>query len=127
MMKTYPDVAAYMADVPQKFLSTLEEIRALIKRTAPQAKEQISYGIPYYKHHYALVAFGHTKTKCSFYTTSPGLVKELTETLEAAGLKFSGSTIHLNPGQPLPEEILVSIIQTRMAQNEQKAALKGKI
>lgn len=51
------DVGEYLATVPEKARPALENLRNMIKSTAPMAEEIISYHIPTYKYHGPLVHF----------------------------------------------------------------------
>ena len=116
------DADEYIAQQPEAFKLTLEELRHIILTTVPQATESISYQLPCYKYHYMLVGIGVNKKYCSFYTMSPGLVKSMQDDLK--GVKVSGSTLHFVPGEPLPVELIKKIIAERMIQNEVLALSK---
>jgi uncharacterized protein YdhG (YjbR/CyaY superfamily) len=116
------DVDQYIFFQPEKFKPTLEEMRSIIHSVIPQAQESISYMVPCFKHLYMLVGIGVNKKYCSFYTMSPSLVKKLGNELE--GIKYSGSTLHFTPGEPLPVELLKKIITLRIQENELRAMRK---
>jgi uncharacterized protein YdhG (YjbR/CyaY superfamily) len=44
------DVDAYIAGMPENVRGTLAELRRVIKKAAPEAKESISYGMPFYEY-----------------------------------------------------------------------------
>lgn len=110
----------YIERQPERFQSTLEQMRHLIKSLIPQAEEVISYQVGCFKHYYLLVGIGVTKDNCSLYTMNPGLVKSMKERLKIAKVKFNGSTLHFPPGETLPEEIITEIVQIRMEENEKR-------
>ena len=112
-------VDEYLWKQPEPFQATLEALRAIIRSEAPEAMERFSYGVAVFRHRYDLVGIGVTKTACSFYTMSPDLVKAMKEELK--GVKRSGATLHFPPGEPLPEELIRTIVRTRMAANEARA------
>ena len=94
--------------------SSLEALRATIRKVAPQATESISYGIPTYKVHRFLAGFGAFKKHCSFF---PGhTVRDFTEELK--GYKTSKGTIQFPHGHILPESLVRAILEARMADNE---------
>ena len=121
-MVTPQDIDEYITMQPEEFRPVLHELRAIIKSLVPQATESISYQVPCFKYHYMLVGIGVNKNFCSLYTMSPPLVKKLKSELNI--VKISGATIHFQPGEPLPIDLVKRIITLRMQENEQKAMLK---
>jgi uncharacterized protein YdhG (YjbR/CyaY superfamily) len=51
------NVDEYIAQAPIEAQEKLQELRAMIKATAPEAEERISYGMPYYYYEGRLVYF----------------------------------------------------------------------
>ena len=118
------DADEYIAQQPEKFRATLENLRLIIKTMVPDAIEMISYQLPCYKYHYMLVGIGVNKRYCSFYVMNPGLVKTMQEELK--GVKVSGSTLHFAPNEPLPTDLIRKIILARVTQNELLALSRKK-
>jgi uncharacterized protein YdhG (YjbR/CyaY superfamily) len=50
MNKTPEDVGAYISGMPKEIRGTLVKLRRVIQKAAPQAKERISYGMPFYEY-----------------------------------------------------------------------------
>jgi uncharacterized protein YdhG (YjbR/CyaY superfamily) len=71
-----------------------------------------------------LVGIGTNKKYCSLYTMSSKLVKQMKN--ELAGCMLSGMTLHFNPGEPLPTEIITRIVLARMQENEMLAINRKK-
>lgn len=105
-----------------EFRPQLEKLRTIIKSEAPDAKEMMSYGVPCFHYHYMLMAIGVTKKYCSLYAMSPPLLKKLKA--DTQGLKISGSTIHFDPHQELPEQLIRQAVAFRVGQNKEKAEAK---
>jgi uncharacterized protein YdhG (YjbR/CyaY superfamily) len=130
LMKAYPGNATplnfdhYVSLQPKEFRAGLIRMREIILSVVPQAEESISYQIPCFKYLYMLVGVGTNKNSCSFYTMSPPLVKQLKNELK--DIKVSGATLHFSPNKPLPEDLIVKIVKTRMKQNESLAMSKNK-
>ena len=103
------DVDGYLSALPDDARATLEELRRMIKAVAPDAVESISYGMPAFKHQgRPLVYFAAAKNHCALYGTSKG-------------------TIRFPPGEPLPEELVKTLVSARIAAVEAVAAgRKGK-
>ncbi|WP_166335449.1 iron chaperone [Sphingobacterium chungjuense] len=73
MEKDWADVESYIASFPKEVQQKLQDIRAIIVRIAPDAQEQISYGMPAYKlHGKPLVYFAAFKSHIGFYATPTG-------------------------------------------------------
>jgi uncharacterized protein YdhG (YjbR/CyaY superfamily) len=61
MKKIPKDVDAYIAAAPTETRGKLVQLRKIIKAAAPKADEGISYKVPYYRYHGALVYFAAFK------------------------------------------------------------------
>jgi uncharacterized protein YdhG (YjbR/CyaY superfamily) len=107
-----------------QFRPCLTELHQLIKSIVPDAGETFSYQVHCFKHIYMLVGIGTTKEYCSLYTMSSKLVKQIKN--ELAGCKISGMTLHFNPNEPLPVEILTRIVLARVQENELLAMTRKK-
>jgi uncharacterized protein YdhG (YjbR/CyaY superfamily) len=106
------------------FRPCLTKLHALIKSIIPGAEETFSYQVHCFKYIYMLVGIGANKKYCSLYTMSSKLVKQMKN--ELAGCKLSGMTLHFNPGEPLPTEIITRIVLARMQENEMLAMKRKK-
>jgi uncharacterized protein YdhG (YjbR/CyaY superfamily) len=112
----------YLFQLPENQQLALEELRQVIRDTAPEAEELISYGMPAFKHNGMLVYFAAFKSHCSFFVGNGSLVKEMGDALK--GFKTVTSGIHFTPKNPLPAELVREIVLIRMAQNAEKMAAK---
>lgn len=118
------DVDEYLATVSPEARVTLEALRRAIRAAAPGAQELISYRIPMYKLHKTyLAAFQAFPKHCSYVTISEAVVQSLKAELK--GYKTSGTTIHIKPGETLPDEIVRKIIAGRTAEIEAKVNAKA--
>ena len=115
-------IDAYIAQQPQLFRSTLEELRFLIKSVIPEAEETISYQVACFKYLYMLVGMGVSKRYCSLYVMSTGLMKRMNHDLK--GVKVSGTTLHFIPNEPLPKALIKKIVKARMKENKERASNK---
>ena len=61
-------VAAYLKELPEDRRVDLGRLRALIRKTAPDFKEGMKYGMPYYTD---LCAFASQKQNMAFYADPP--------------------------------------------------------
>lgn len=99
----------------------LNQIRSFIREAAPDAKEEISYGMPAYRQKAVLVYFSAAKKHIGFYPTGSG-VATFAEELTELGYKFSKGAIQLPKDKPLPKELIQRIVRFRM----QDDALRSK-
>lgn len=102
----------YIKTFPQKTQLVLKQIRVAIKESAPQASEEISYGIPTFKlKSKNLVHFGGYKTHIGFYPGSEAIEvfkKDLRK------YKTSKGTIRFLIEETLPLGLVKKIVKYRL-------------
>jgi uncharacterized protein YdhG (YjbR/CyaY superfamily) len=106
------EVDAYFAPLPEDVRNALERLRGIIRETAPECTERVSYGIPIFRLEKDLVGISSHKAHCSLHTMSPPLMEAMAGELE--GFRVSGATVHFIPEEPLPRELVVQILTRRM-------------
>jgi uncharacterized protein YdhG (YjbR/CyaY superfamily) len=103
---TAKSVDAYIASQPEAARGKLEQVRAAIRRSLPEAEETISYGIPTYKMKgESVLFFAGWKKHYSLYPAGDRLLAALAE--ELAGYEIQKSTIRF----PLADEVPVELIE----------------
>jgi uncharacterized protein YdhG (YjbR/CyaY superfamily) len=112
----------YLFQLPENQQLVLEELRQVIRETAPDAEELISYGMPAFKHNGMLVYFAAFAKHCTFFVGNGSLIKEMGDALK--GYKTVPSGIHFTPENPLSAELVRDIVLRRMAENEAKMTAK---
>lgn len=115
-------VTDYMSRLPDDVRVALERLRALIRQTAPESEEGISYQIPVYKYLGMLVGFGAAKNHCAFYVMSPSLMLKLKKDLEK--YDTATGTIRFAPDKPLPATLVKKIVKARMKENAEAEAVR---
>ena len=116
---TAETIDEYIAEFPPETQKVLEEMRALIRAAAPDAKEKISYAIPTFTLNGYLVHFAGYARHIGFYPTSSGIEafkKELKP------YKTGRGSVQFPLGRPLPAELIRRIVAFRVAENIGKAA-----
>lgn len=109
---TAKNIDEYIAEFPPETQRVLEEVRALIRATAPDATETISYAIPTFdlngKH---LVHFAGYEKHIGFYPTGSGIeaFKE-----EIRDYKSSTGAVQFPLGQPLPRDLIRRMVEFRV-------------
>ncbi len=112
------NIDEYLAFQPEKVMEVLENLRQIIRETAPEAEEVISFGIPAFKYQGMLVYFAAYKKHCSLFAGNGALTEQMQEQLKA--YKTSKGTIQFTIEKPLPDELVREIVKVRMKQNEEK-------
>jgi len=108
------EIDVYLADLPDEVRSSLERMRGIIRETAPDCTERVSYGIPIFRLGKDLVGLSAQKNHCSLHSMSPPLMEAMAEELKGEGVRVSGATVHFTPEDPLPRELVERIVRERM-------------
>ncbi|PHN04773.1 iron chaperone [Flavilitoribacter nigricans] len=111
-MEAVKNVDAYIKKFPADIQERLRAIRTIIKNTAPDAKEMISYGMPAYKlNGKPLVYFAGYKNHIGFYATPNGhaaFQKELSAYKQGKG------SVQFPLTEPLPSDLIKKIVVFRI-------------
>jgi uncharacterized protein YdhG (YjbR/CyaY superfamily) len=97
------EIDAYLAALPDDVRASLERVRSIVRKTAPECTERVSYGIPVLRLRKDLVGMSAQKNHCSLHSMSPRLMKAMAEELK--GVRVSGATLHFTPEDPLPRGV----------------------
>jgi uncharacterized protein YdhG (YjbR/CyaY superfamily) len=111
----------YIAQYPQDVQHILNKIRAVVKESAPQAVERISYGMPAFYFNGNLVYFGVHTHHIGFYPTGSGIEAFKAE---LSAYKSSKGAVQFPLDQPMPYELISKIVRFRAAENQKKSAPK---
>jgi len=106
------EVDAYLDALPENDRAALERLRGIIRETAPDCTERVSYGVPIFRLERDLVGMSAAKNHCSLHSMSPPLMKAMAKELK--GFKVSGATVQFTPEKPLPKELVIKIVRERM-------------
>jgi len=111
------NVNEYIVSFPKATQTLLKQIRATIKKAAPDAEEIISYQMPAYKYNGPLVYFAGYKNHIGFYPTPQGITafkKELSV------YKGSKGAVQFPLDEKLPLDLITKIVKYRVKQNSEK-------
>ena len=122
-MQSPADVDTYIQSFPQQTQTLLNQLRATIKQAAPNAAELISYGMPTYKHHGALIHFAGYEKHIGLYP-APAAITLFAQ--ELSRYKTSKGAIQLPLNEPLPLDLVTRIVMFRIADDEEKYQIKKK-
>jgi uncharacterized protein YdhG (YjbR/CyaY superfamily) len=110
-----PDVAEFLATVPEPARQALIDLREMIRAAAPDATEKIGYGVPALYHHgRPLVSYGARPNHCAFYVQSPPVMESFRDDL--SGYDTSKGTIRFQPSGPLPADLVTRLVRARIAE-----------
>ena len=113
----------YIAAFSPEVRKILERIRRTIRRVAPEAEETISYRIPTLKLNGPLVYFAAFKKHVGFYPPIRGDARLTKAVSPYAGEK---GNLQFPLDQPIPYELIESIVALRVKQNLASAVAKKK-
>jgi uncharacterized protein YdhG (YjbR/CyaY superfamily) len=114
-------VDEYISIQVESIQPLLKQLREIIKKTAPEAVESISYQMPAYKLNGALVYFAACKNHIGFYPTATATTVFAEE---IKSFKSSKGAIQFPLNQPLPVELIEKIVKHRVNENNLKKPIK---
>ena len=113
----------YIATFPEEIQKKLEELRATIKASAPDAEEKISYQMPTFTLKGNLVHFAAFKKHIGFYPVPTGIEEFKNELSIYEGGKGS---VKFPLDKPIPFDLISRIVKFRVKENLERAEAKGK-
>jgi len=117
------NINEYIAGFPKDIQEMLEQVRATIKKAAPEAEEAIKYAMPTFVFEGNLVHFAAFKNHIGFYPAPTGI-----EAFKKELSKYEGSkgAIRFPLDAPLPLSLISKIVQFRVKKNKENAKAKMK-
>ncbi len=114
-------IEKYIDSFPIETQEQLRKIRATIRKVAPQATEEIKYGIPTFILNGNLVHFGGFKNHIGFYPAPSGIAEFKEELSKYKGAKGS---IQFPLKETLPTALIIKIVKYRLKENLKKTESK---
>lgn len=111
------DFNEYIASFPEETQIILEEIRTTIQKSAPDAVEKISYGMPAFAQNGNLVYFAAHKNHIGFYATPKG--NEAFQK-EISIYKVGKGSIQFPIDKPMPLKLIAEMVKFRVIENLDK-------
>lgn len=111
------EIDNYIAGFPPDVQKILQEIRKVIRETAPGAKETMSYGIPTFKMGKNLVHFAGFRNHIGFYPTPSAI---LAFRKELSAYKFAKGSVQFPLDKPIPYDLIKNITEFRVKEITQK-------
>lgn len=104
----------YIATQPEALRPKLEQVRAAIRRSVPEAVEGIGYRMPGYKlHGKPLLYFAGFKEHYSLFAASGTFFATLADELK--GYELRKGTVHFPLSKPVPVKLISRIAKLRAA------------
>ena len=113
-MKKPTTIEEYIASYPESTQIILEQVRATIKKAAPEAEEVISYSIPAFKLKGMLVWYGAHPKHIGFYPRASGIEVFMEE---LAGYKSAKGSVQFPIDKPVPLALITKIVKFRVKEN----------
>jgi uncharacterized protein YdhG (YjbR/CyaY superfamily) len=117
------NIDEYISSFPKETQKILKQLRATIKKAAPQADEVISYGMPAFKLNGMLVWFAAHSKHIGFYPRASGIEAFKKELSIYKGAKGS---VQFPLDNPLPSGLITKIVKFRVTENLQQTKTKKK-
>jgi uncharacterized protein YdhG (YjbR/CyaY superfamily) len=111
MRTKFEDIDTYISSFPIETQKILEQVRATIRKAAPQSKERINYGIPTFTLNGNLVHFAAFKNHIGFYPTPSAIEAFKKELSVYEGAKGS---VKFPIDQPMPLDLISKIVKFRV-------------
>jgi len=105
------DIDKYIAGFPRGTQKLLEQLRATIRKAAPDAEETIKYAIPTFTFKGNLVHFAAYKNHIGFYPGAAGIEAFKKELSSYKGAKGS---VQFPIDRPLPLNLISKIVKFRV-------------
>ncbi len=115
------DIDEYIAGFPKNIQNILNNIRATIKKAAPQAEETIKYAIPTFTLNGNLVYFAAYKNHIGFY---PAPRKNEVFKKELSEYKGAKGTVQFPMDKPIPLNLISRIVKFKVKDNLEKVRKK---
>lgn len=113
----FNNIDTYIASFPKETQKILDQLRATIRKAAPEAEETINYAIPTFTLNGNLVHFAAFKNHIGFYPTPSGIEAFKKELSVYEGAKGS---VKFPIQKPLPFDLITEIVKFRVKENLQK-------
>lgn len=110
----FKNIDEYIGSFSGETQKKLNDLRRLIRESAPDAKEKISYQMPAFELHGILVYFAGYKNHIGFYPGAAGIESFRSELND---YKTSKGTVQFPIDKPLPNDLIIRIVKFRVEEN----------
>jgi len=115
-------VDSYLADFPPQVRKILEQVRATIGQTVPQAEEKISYGIPAFTLNgtYLIYYAGYK----NHFSLDPVPAGSESFTKKIAPYRKGKGTLQFPLDKPVPVSLITAIVKMSVKENKARVAAR---
>ena len=113
----YATIDEYIRAYPEPVQGKLQQLRLLVRETAPEAQEKISYQMPTFYLNGNLVHFAAHPRHIGFYPTPSG-ISEFKD--ELSRYKHAKGSVQFPLDEPLPLDLIRKIVRFRVEENKKK-------
>ncbi len=115
----YSNIDEYIAQFPEEIQQKMQAVRNVIRETAPEATEKISWAMPTFYLNGNLVHFAAGKSHLGLYPGESG-ISHFTERFDAEGFKYSKGAVQFPYKREIPFELIKEIVALRVKENTAK-------
>ena len=112
-------VDEYIAAAPKEAQPKLRQVRKAILEAAPEARESISYRIPYYAYRGRLVWFGIFRKHIGLFLRPPLLEEHKSE---LKGYTMTKSSLHLPLDREIPSALVKRLVKDAIRRNAERGS-----
>jgi len=113
-------IIEYINSAPKEAHEKLNEIRAILKKVAPNATETLKWGTPVFEEKRILFSYSAFKSHLNFMPTHSAL-EQFKE--ELAGYKMGKDNLQFPYDKPLPKQLILKIAAYRVKDVRENDAL----
>lgn len=100
---------AYIAGAPDELRPLLNDLRAQLARTLPDAEEIVSYNMPGFRIGKTIIAgYAAFSKQCGLYV-APEAIASLADAIAKAGLKATKTGVTFSPARPMPKDLAMKL------------------
>jgi uncharacterized protein YdhG (YjbR/CyaY superfamily) len=121
MKNLIENIDQYISSFPTATQNLLKQMRKVISKAAPKAKENIKYAMPTFEYYGNLVHFAAYKNHIGFYPAPSGLKAFQ---IEIDAYANSKGAVQFPLDKPLPIALITKIVKFRVIENETNSKLK---
>lgn len=105
-MTKFADHDAYIAAAPEQFRPLLNQLRAQLAQTLPDAEEIIAYDMPGFGFGKSIIAgYAAFSKQCGLYVSKSAIAAHAND-IDAAGLKSTKTGVTFSLRKPIPDELI---------------------
>jgi uncharacterized protein YdhG (YjbR/CyaY superfamily) len=118
MKNLIENIDQYISSFPTATQNLLNQMRQVISKAAPKAKESIKYAMPTFEYYGNLVHFAAYKNHIGFYPAPSGL-KAFQKEIDA--FANSKGAVQFTLDKPLPIALITKIVKFRVIRKRNKS------